>query len=225
MSEKIRNICLLGHGSTGKTSLAESILNLTGMTDRLGKVVEGNSVCDFDAEEMETYSHNCMSPHYLAFLDAISSWTAPEWVFDTVERLPEIIEGRRKNWQLLRDSLAGCEDKLLLPQPQKNSKPSWFGFLITVKEGAGITRNELVAHLERNKIQTRMLFSGNVLRHPCFTNSGMIEGKDYRVVGDLKNTDSIMNNTFWLGVYPGMTVEMIECMAETIMKATGNNRS
>ena len=133
-----------------------------------------------------------------------------------LKRLPSIIEGRRKNWQLLRDCLASCEEKLLLPQPQKNSKPSWFGFLITVKDDAGITRNELVGHLERSKIQTRMLFSGNVLRHPCFTDSGMVEGKDYRVIGELKNTDAIMNNTFWLGVYPGMTREMIECMVKEI---------
>ena len=139
-----------------------------------------------------------------------------------LERLPSIIEGRRKNWQLLRDGLASCEDKLLLPLPQKNSKPSWFGFLITVQDDASVTRNELVRHLERSKIQTRMLFSGNMLRHPCVTDSGMVEGKDYRVIGNLKNTDAIMNNSFWLGVYPGMTVEMIKSMVKAILEAVKN---
>ena len=138
-----------------------------------------------------------------------------------LERLPSIIEGRRVNWQRLYDGLADCTDKLLLPHAQKNSRPSWFGFLITVKENASISRNELVHQLEQNKIQTRMLFSGNMLRHPCVTGSGMTEGKDYRVIGDLKNTDTIMNNSFWLGVYPGMTQEMIEDTVQVIVKAIG----
>lgn len=133
-----------------------------------------------------------------------------------LERLPQIIAGRRQNWQLLRDGLAPFADRLLLPEPQANSRPSWFGFLITVREGAGISRDELVHALENHKIQTRMLFAGNILRHPCFTDSGLLLGKDYRVIGGLENTDFIMNNTFWLGVYPGMSAAMIGEMVRQI---------
>lgn len=133
-----------------------------------------------------------------------------------LEKLPQIIEGRKKNWQLLHDGLLPLADKLLLPEPQVNSRPSWFGFLVTVKENAGITRNGLVGYLESQKIQTRMLFAGNMLRHPCFTDSDLINGKDYRVIGTLENTDRIMNNSFWLGVYPGMTKTMVQVMSQAI---------
>jgi CDP-6-deoxy-D-xylo-4-hexulose-3-dehydrase len=103
----------------------------------------------------------------------------------------------------------------IFPEATKNSDPSWFGFLLTVKENIGFTRNEIVQYLETHKIQTRMLFAGNLLRHPCFdqmrlTNTG------YRVIGDLKNTDRIMNDTFWIGVYPGMTADQVEYMVKVI---------
>jgi CDP-6-deoxy-D-xylo-4-hexulose-3-dehydrase len=103
---------------------------------------------------------------------------------------------------------------LLLPKPQKNSRPSWFGFFITVKDDAGFTRNELTRYLEDHKIQTRNLFAGNLLKHPAFEQYE--NGKDYRVVGDLPVTNHIMTNSFWLGVYPGMTKEKLQYMVDTI---------
>ena len=104
---------------------------------------------------------------------------------------------------------------LLLPEPQKNSKPSWFGFFITVLPNAGYTRTELTKYLEDHKVQTRNLFAGNLLKHPAFDQ--YVLNKDYRVVGDsLPVTDSIMNDCFWIGVYPGMTQEKLQYMIDTI---------
>ncbi|GAB1401176.1 hypothetical protein MASR1M68_00870 [Elusimicrobiota bacterium] len=105
--------------------------------------------------------------------------------------------------------MSDLQDKLILPEACADSIPSWFGFLITVKEG--VDRNLLVQHLEENGIQTRMLFAGNLLKHPCFddmrkTNQG------FRTVSELKNTDIVMNNTFWIGVYSGMTDDKIDYM-------------
>ena len=98
-----------------------------------------------------------------------------------------------------------------------NSRPSWFGFLISVRPESGLVRNDITRQLERCGIQTRLLFSGNLIRHPCFD---QIRGSDaYRVVGDLNNTEFVMNNSFWVGVYPGMRDEMIDYMAEEIRKA------
>lgn len=132
-----------------------------------------------------------------------------------LEKLPGFIEARKKNWKLLRNGLACLENRLVLPEPTENSDPSWFGFLLTIREGSGLTRDKIVNHLERKGIQTRMLFAGNLIKHPCFDEMRK-EGKGYRVVGDLTTTDRIMNDTFWVGVYPGMTEEMVEYMVETI---------
>jgi len=113
--------------------------------------------------------------------------------------------------------LKPLEDQLLLPEPEKNSDPSWFGFLISVKENAKVSRNELVRFLEAHNIQTRLLFSGNLIKHPCFD---AIRDTDlYRVSGSLQITDEIMNQSFWIGVYPGMTDEMIDYMATMIKEA------
>lgn len=130
-----------------------------------------------------------------------------------LDKMPNFIEARRKNWQMLRDGLADLEDTLILPEPTEKSKPSWFGFLITVKETAKFTRDELVRYLEDNKIQTRMLFAGNLTKHPCFDEMRAM-GEGYRVVGELTNTDTIMNRTFWIGVYPGMSEAMVAYMIE-----------
>ena len=100
---------------------------------------------------------------------------------------------------------------------EENSNPSWFGFLIAVKEDAGFTRNQLTEYLEQNKIQTRNLFAGNLIKHPAFDEMRK-SGEGYRQVGDLKNTDFVMTNTFWIGVYPGMTAEMNAWMIECITK-------
>ena len=131
-----------------------------------------------------------------------------------LEKLDTIVEARRKNFAYLKQGLEGTKG-LILPEAQKHSNPSWFGFLISVKEDAGFTRNELAQHLESRKIQTRNLFAGNLLKHPAFDEMRK-SGEGYRVVGDLKGTDFIMNNTLWIGVYPGMTKEMLDHMITTI---------
>jgi CDP-4-dehydro-6-deoxyglucose reductase, E1 len=128
-----------------------------------------------------------------------------------LEKMPAFIEVRRKNWQMLRDGLIDLRDVLILPEPTANSQPSWFGFLITVRKDTKFTRDEIVNYLERNGIQTRMLFAGNLLKHPCFDEMRK-KGEGYRVVGELTNTDIIMNRTFWIGVYPGMNQDMIQYM-------------
>lgn len=132
-----------------------------------------------------------------------------------LEKLPRFIEARKKNWEKLRKGLAKLSNKFILPEPTKNSDPSWFGFLLTVKPHAGFTRDELVTYLESNGIQTRMLFAGNMIKHPCFDEMRKT-GKGYRIVGELRNTDIIMNQTFWTGVYPGMTDEMLEFIVNKI---------
>ena len=134
-------------------------------------------------------------------------------------KFPSFIERRKHNWARLKAALAPVSDKIILREPAEGSDPSWFGFLITVPETSGKTRNEVTRYIEDHNIQTRLLFSGNLTRHPCFD---QIRGTDkYRVIGDLKNTDYIMNNTFWVGVYPGMTDEIIDYMAKIIIEAVG----
>lgn len=138
-----------------------------------------------------------------------------------LEKLPGFIEARRHNWQQLKDGLSSLTDVFILPQATEGSDPSWFGFLITVNENACFTRDELVRHLEDNNIQTRALFAGNIIKHPCFDQ--MREKQEgYRVVGELVNTDLIMNNAFWIGVYPGMTDNMIDFMVESINKSVAS---
>ena len=136
---------------------------------------------------------------------------------EQLKKFPSFIEKRKKNWKYLREALECVSDKLLLPEPVEGGDPSWFGFLITVKPQAGITRNELTRFLEGRNIQTRLLFSGNLVKHPCFD---QIRGTDaYRVAGDLTVTDQVMNDSFWIGVYPGMTDKMFSYMAESIIEA------
>ena len=130
-----------------------------------------------------------------------------------LEKLPGFIEKRKKNWNLLKAKLSHLSDKYILPEPSKNSDPSWFGFLLTVK--AGIKRSEVVNRLEENGVQTRMLFAGNILKHPCFDEMRKNK-KGFRVVGKLKNTDRIVEDTFWIGVYPGLTEKMISYMAQLL---------
>lgn len=131
-----------------------------------------------------------------------------------LEKLDDIVERRRHNFKVLREGLEGTP-WLILPEPQKHSDPSWFGFLISVQPDAPFSRNDLAKYLEAHKIQTRNLFAGNLLKHPAFHHMKKA-GEGYRVVGDLKNTDFIMNNTLWIGVYPGMTDEMLRYMVNTI---------
>jgi CDP-6-deoxy-D-xylo-4-hexulose-3-dehydrase len=132
-----------------------------------------------------------------------------------LEKLPGFIESRKKNWKLLREGLNGLENKFVLPEATENSDPSWFGFLLTVREESGLTRDRIVNRLESKGIQTRMLFAGNLIKHPCFDEMRR-EGKGYRVVGKLVNTDRIMRDTFWVGVYPGMSEEMVGYIVGTV---------
>ena len=131
-----------------------------------------------------------------------------------LEKLDRIVEARRRNWQTLYEGLKDLP-QLMMPEPEEGSNPSWFGFLIAVRPEAGFTRNELTGFLESRKIQTRNLFAGNLLRHPAFDEMRK-SGEGYRVVGELKNTDFVMNNGFWIGVYPGMTMEMLNWMTKSI---------
>ena len=137
---------------------------------------------------------------------------------EQLKKFPSFAQKRRENWAALRALLAPAEDRLILPEAAPNSDPCWFGFLITVREGSGLSRNEVVRKIEAANVQTRMLFSGNLIRHPCFDS---LRGTDaYRVVGGLEVTDRIMRDTFWVGVYPGMDEAKLGYMADTILKAT-----
>lgn len=132
-----------------------------------------------------------------------------------LKKFPSFIERRRHNFARLHAALQPVADKLILPQPCPDSKPSWFGFLITCQSAEA--REKLITALEGANIQTRMLFAGNLLRHPCFDEM-RASGEGFRVVGDLKNTDIITTQTFWVGVYPGMSDAMIDKMAKVILE-------
>ena len=136
---------------------------------------------------------------------------------EQLKKFPQFIMRRRQNWTRLHNALKNLQDKIILPEPALNSFPSWFGFLITLKPECNLSRNDITKYIEHHNIQTRLLFSGNLIKHPCFN---QIRGSvAYRVVGELPQTDYIMNNTFWVGVYPGMTDEMIDYMAKIITEA------
>lgn len=136
---------------------------------------------------------------------------------EQLAKFPKFIKRRRHNWERLREALKVVEDIFFLPEPAENSQPSWFGFLLTVGLESGLDRNKITRYIEEHNIQTRLLFSGNLIKHPCFDD---IRGSDaYRVVGELTNTDYIMNNSFWIGVYPGMTDAMLDYMAKVIIDA------
>lgn len=133
-----------------------------------------------------------------------------------IVKFPSFVERRRHNFDRLWEGLKDCQDKLILPEAAPNSKPSWFGFMMTVKEG--VDRVKVVRYIEDHGVQTRNLFAGNITKHPCFDELREA-GEGYRIVGELSNTDRIMNDTFWIGVYPGMTDEMIDYMIKTIKEA------
>lgn len=133
-----------------------------------------------------------------------------------LRKFPGFIERRRHNFDRLMEGLKGTGDKFILPVPCENSTPSWFGFLITCREG--VDRNKVVQYVESKGVQTRMLFAGNLTKHPCF-NQMREKGEGYRIAGTLENTDRIMTDTFWVGLYPGMTDEKIDYMAKVIKEA------
>jgi CDP-6-deoxy-D-xylo-4-hexulose-3-dehydrase len=132
-----------------------------------------------------------------------------------LDRLDSFVEIRRRNWAYLSNALIGLEEFLLLPKATGDSDPSWFGFALTVKENSPLTRNRIVQELNEAKIATRLLFAGNLLRQPGFI------GTQRRVVSTLENTDTIMNDTFWIGVWPGLTIPMLDYMIETLYKILG----
>ena len=136
---------------------------------------------------------------------------------EQLKKFPTFIERRKHNWSRLHVALEDVQDKIILPEPAENSDPSWFGFLISVRPETGLDRNEVTKYIESKNVQTRLLFSGNIVKQPCFNE---IRGTEaYRVVGNLENSDFITSNTFWVGVYPGMTDVMIDYMAQVIKEA------
>lgn len=136
---------------------------------------------------------------------------------EQLKKFPSFIEKRRHNWSRINDGLKSLSEKLILPEPAENSIPSWFGYLVSIKPQSGYNRSDVTKYIEGKNVQTRLLFSGNIIKHPCFD---QIRNTDaYRVSGSLENTEFIMNNSFWIGVYPGMTDEMIDYMIKTISEA------
>jgi len=135
-----------------------------------------------------------------------------------LEKFPSFVERRKHNFNFLKELLikGGADEKLILPEAEPGSDPSWFGFLMTCKEG--VDREHVVRYVEDHGVQTRMLFAGNLIKHPCFDEMRKT-GEGYRVVGDLKNTDRIMRDTFWVGLYPGMTDEKLSYMAKVLIEA------
>ena len=137
---------------------------------------------------------------------------------EQLKKFPSFIERRRYNHKRLYDALcaSGADKKLILPEAAENSEPSWFGFMLTVRDDAGVSRNDVTRYIEEHNIQTRLLFGGNITRQPLFTD---LEEGAYRIAGELTQTDRIMNSSFWVGVYPGMTDEKLDYMAKIITEA------
>ena len=129
---------------------------------------------------------------------------------EQLKKLSSFIEARKRNFRMLYDGLKKYDKYFILPEIEPEADPSWFGFLLTVREDAGFSKDDIVKYLEDNKIATRMLFAGNITKHPCF------EGVKYRVSGSLVNTDRVMNDTFWIGLYPNITTEMINYILRTL---------
>ena len=136
---------------------------------------------------------------------------------EQLKKLPNFIDKRRSNFQHLKQILSTIDTDIILPEASPNSNPSWFGFPITIRTECKKSRNSIIEYIEEHQIQTRLLFSGNLVKHPCFDE--IRNTNAYRIIGDLENTNNIMNNTFWVGVYPGMTEEMIEYIGQTIIDA------
>ncbi len=177
----------------------------TGKDNTCGKRFEwqlGSLPCGYDHKY--TYSHigyNLKATDMQAALGA-----------SQIEKLPTFIERRKENFRYLHNALQPLQEYLILPEATPGSDPSWFGFPIGVRESAPFRRDELIRALETNKIGTRLLFGGNLLRQPAY------EGCEYRVIGNLPNTDFVMNNVFWLGVYPGLTKPMLDFVVDTIAR-------
>ncbi|WP_288322701.1 lipopolysaccharide biosynthesis protein RfbH [uncultured Selenomonas sp.] len=160
------------------------------------------------------YDHKYVYSHFGYNLQATDMQAAVGCA--QLKKLPYFTERRRRNFDRMREGLRDIEDKVILPEPCPRAKPSWFGFLITCR--VGVDRKTVVKYVEEHGVQTRMLFAGNLTKHPCFDEM-RAAGEGYRIVGELTNTDRIMNDTFWVGLYPGMTDEKIDYMARIIKEA------
>lgn len=135
-----------------------------------------------------------------------------------LEKLPGFIDARKRNFRTLYDGLRDLQDQLVLPEATPGSDPSWFGFPIAVRPGAAVTRDAIVAHLEANKIATRLLFGGNLTRQPAYL------GRDFRIAGELTRTDFVMNNVFWIGLYPGLSPDQLSYMIDTLRAAVSGTK-
>lgn len=136
---------------------------------------------------------------------------------EQLKKFPAFIERRKHNWERLHVALESIQSKIILPVAAENSDPSWFGFLISIRPETGLNRNDVTKYIESKNVQTRLLFSGNIIKQPCFND--IRNTNAYRTIGSLENSDFVVNNTFWVGVYPGMTDKMIDYMAQVIKEA------
>lgn len=160
------------------------------------------------------YDHKYVYSHFGYNLKATDMQAAVG--VEQLKKLPGFVERRRRNFARLRAALEPAREKLLLPEACPGSRPSWFGFPLTCAEG--VDRARIITHLEDKGIQTRMLFAGNLIKHPCF-NLMRERNTGYRIAGDLRQTDQVMNRTFWLGLYPGMTNDMLNYIGKAILTA------
>ena len=161
------------------------------------------------------YDHKYVYSHFGYNLKATDMQAAIG--VEQLKKFPGFIERRRHNWVRLRRGLEGVQDRLILPEPAEGSEPSWFGFIVSLRPGSGLDRNRVTRTIEDHNVQTRLLFSGNLIKHPCF--DPIRDTDAYRVSGGLEVTDFVMRNSFWVGVYPGMTDEKIDYMAAVIRQA------
>lgn len=173
----------------------------------------GNRFNRQDGELPFGYDHKYVYSHFGYNLKATDMQAAIGLA--QLKKVPHFVECRRRNFDYLKAALSGASDRLILPKAWEGSRPSWFGFLMTCR---GADRDRMVRHLEKGGVQTRMLFAGNLIRHPCFDRLRAAK-EGYRVAGGLDNTDRIMRDSFWVGVYPGMTAPMLDRMAELILEA------
>lgn len=161
------------------------------------------------------YDHKYVYSHFGYNLKATDMQAAIG--VEQLKKFPTFIERRRHNWDRLRKALEGVQDRLILPESAEGSEPSWFGFIVSLRPESGLDRNRVTRYIEDHNVQTRLLFSGNLIKHPCF--DPIRDTDAYRVYGGLETTDFIMRNSFWVGVYPGMTDEKIDYMAKVIRQA------
>ncbi len=167
-----------------------------------------------DGELPPGYDHKYVYSHFGYNLKATDMQAAVGVA--QLKKFPEFARARREHFRYLKEALAGSEDRYILPEAAENSDPCWFGFLITVREGR--KRSDVVRHLEDHGVQTRMLFAGNLTKHPCMTDDPALKGR-YRIASALTVTDRIMEDSFWVGLYPGMTEEKLAYMAELLKSA------